>query len=91
MTREAAIDSQAIARHFLNETTVSSPRLAEEALTARHDSGNDDFLSDPFLISCDNGPGDFVPQRQGWFLYGGNTIIEITKVSVAHPASSHFH
>ncbi len=91
MTGKTAINTQAVARHFLIQTAVATTGFTQQALSARHYRRDDDFLPNPLLISGNHGSGYFMPQGQWWFIHIGDPVVEKAQVCMAYSTAGNLH
>jgi len=62
MTRKPAVNTDAVARHFLSQAPVSPSGFTQVTLSARHHGRNQYFFTDPAFIPGHHRPGNFMPQ-----------------------------
>ena len=88
MARESALD--VVARHFLAAADGRSAALAQVALPAGYDGGDDHRLAAPALGAAagrDYAAADLVAQREGQGVIGAHAVVEITQIGVADTAA----
>jgi len=88
---KSAVDADAVARHFLMQTTVSPAGFAQMAPPAGHHRRYQDFLADPRPLPGHHRAGDFVSQDQRRRGYRRHTVVKITQIRVADAASGDLH
>jgi hypothetical protein len=87
---ESAVRGEAVAGHLLIQAAIASSGFAENAFATGHDRRDNDLFSDPGLIPGHHDSRDLVPQGERRFGDRGNSVIKITEVRVADPATRDF-
>jgi hypothetical protein len=84
MAGKSAVDAHRVARHLLRQATIAAPGLAQLALVAGQDGGNDDFLADHAGLAGHDHAGYLVAQRQRGRLLGTHAHVEVGQVGMAN-------